>query len=188
MTRPAHTYRWARRSIAVAVALVVTIVSAAGCGYSQSSSAGSDSGYRWRSLYRRDVQTVAVPIFGNIDFHQGVEFSLTKAVVNTLEATTPYKVVSRERADTILEGEIVRVEVSPVSYDRYTGIPQEQLVTIRVNFVWKDLRDGRILAQRRGFEQATTYYPTLGEGQYVGDQKAVEDLARGIVQELQSDW
>jgi len=61
-------------------------------------------------------------------------------------------------------------------------------VTLRVNFIWNDLRTGRILTQRKGFEQATTYYPTLGEGELVGTQQAVERLALGIVQELQADW
>ena len=59
---------------------------------------------------------------------------------------------------------------------------------IRVNFTWKDLRDGRILAQRRRFDQSGTYYPTLGEGRFVGEQQNVERLAIAIVQELQSDW
>jgi hypothetical protein len=59
---------------------------------------------------------------------------------------------------------------------------------VTVNFVWKDLRTGRILVERRNFEQTATYYPTLGEGRFVGTQLAVEKLSLGIVQELQSDW
>ncbi|MCS7032800.1 MAG: hypothetical protein NZ561_02265, partial [Phycisphaerae bacterium] len=68
------------------------------------------------------------------------------------------------------------------------AIPQEQLYKITVNFVWKDLRTGKILVERRNFEQTATFYPTLGEGRFVGSQQAAEQLARGIVQELQADW
>ena len=32
------------------------------------------------------------------------------------------------------------------------------------------------------------YYPTLGEGAFVGKQSGVERLAVGIVQELQAEW
>lgn len=169
----------------VSICLLSIVLS--GCGYTQTG--GEPSGnYQWRSLYREDVKTVAVPTFTNKDFTRGVEFPLTKAVINQLEAQTGYKVVPRERADTILEGQIVAIQRDTVSRDSSTAVPQEQLYILTVDFTWKDLRSGRILVERRGFQQTTTYYPTLGEGQFVGSQQSVEKLALAIVQELQADW
>lgn len=173
--------------------LLTAITLLGGCEYSSSarSDAGdseSSDGYQWRSLYREDIRSVAVPIFRSTSFQRGVEFNLSKALVNQLEASTPYKVVPRERADTILEGEIVNAEVNNLSNDRNAAIPQEQMLVLTVNFVWKDMRSGRILVERRSFEQTATYYPTLGEGRFVGTQQAVEKLALAIVQELQADW
>ena len=162
-----------------------------GCGYSQSGSYDENSirsGYRWASLYREDVQTVAVPIFTNKDFRRGVEFRLSKALVNQLEAHTPYRVAPRERADTILEGEIVRIDVTDLSRDVRANVPQEQLYVVTVNFTWKDLRSGRVLVERRNFQQTAPYYATLGEGEFIGAQQNVERLALAIVQELQADW
>jgi hypothetical protein len=171
---------------AAAAAAVATLVGLGGCaGYSRDA---SDGGYTQSSLYREDIRTVAVPIFTSKSFHRGVEFQLTTAVVQQLESTTPYKVVPAERADTILEGQIVDVSLSTVSNDARTAIPQEQLYRISVNFVWKDMRSGRILVERRNFDQTSTFYPTLAEGRWVGSQQAAEQLARGIVQELQADW
>jgi hypothetical protein len=168
--------------ILVPLALVL-----AGCGYSRPG--GDPAGnYQWRSLYREDVTTVAVPIFTTKDFRRGVEFQLTKAVVNQLEAHSPYKVVSREKADTVLEGEVVSVTLDTLSLDSSVAIPQEQLYVVAVNFTWKDLRSGRTLVQRRNFQQTATFYPTLGEDQFVGSQQSVEKLALAIVQELQADW
>jgi hypothetical protein len=184
-----------RRSVVVAVALVTTV--SGGCGYQSGGSSGgatttaskfNGDGYQWSSVYRKDIQTVAVPIFKSVSFARGVEFSLSKALVTQIEANTPYKVVPRERADTILEGEVVEVSVNTLSTDRNAGIPQEQLLDVRVNFTWKDLRTGRILVERRNMEQTATFYPTLGEGRFVGTQEATERLALAIVQELQSDW
>ena len=129
-----------------------------------------------------------MPIFTSTSYARGVEFSLSKAIVNQIEANTPYKVVPRERADTILEGEIVSVHVNTISEDRLAAIPQEQLLDITVNFTWKDLRTGQVLVSRRGWEQTATYYPTLGEGRWTGTQAAAEKLALAIVHELQSDW
>ena len=162
------------------------------CGYNNGySSVGDESKnkwYQWRSLYREDVRTVAVPIFKNKDYRRGVEFALSKAVVNQIEMRTPYKVVAREKADTILEGEIVKIELHTLSESTRSAIPQEQLYDIKVNFTWKDQRTGIILCNRTNFEQTTTFYPTLGEGEFVGSQQGVERLALGIVQELQADW
>ena len=145
-------------------------------------------GYEWSSLYRTDVRTVAVPIFTNKTFYRGVEFQLTKAIVGNLEAQTPYKVVPKGRADTVLEGEITRIRARTLSEDRRAAIPQEQLFLVTVNFTWKDLRTGKILAQQRNYDQASHWYPTLGEGSFISEQQSVERLAQSIVNELQAQW
>ena len=167
--------------------ILAGLLAAGGCGYTQTGDAPS-GGYQWRSLWREDVKTVAVPTFTNKAFTRGTEFALTKAVVSQIESHSPYKVVPQERADTILEGQITSIRRQTVSSDSRTAIPQEQLFVVTIDFTWKDLRDGKILVQRRNFEQTTTYYPTLGEGQYVGSQQAAERLAGAIVQEMQADW
>ena len=180
----------ARKEYSALLILVGLSCSLAGCGYERSGNYDKplQGGYQWHSLYREDLQTVAVPIFTSRDFRRGVEFALSKAVVNQLEAHSPYKVVSRQRADTVLEGEITKIEVDMLSRAYREGIPQEQMMSLTVNFIWKDLRTGRILLERKNFQQTAAFYPTLGEGEFVGSQQAVEKLALGIVQEMQADW
>lgn len=170
-----------------AIGLLLAAMMAGGCGYSSSDSS-TGGGYQWKTIYRTDVRTVAVPIFTTKDFHRGVEFEVSDALVHQIEAFTPYKVVGRDRADTILEGEIVSVTTIPLSVSPVTGTPQEQLASVTVNFTWKDLRSGKILVERKNFEQDSTYYPTLGEGQFVGEQTAAERLAEGIVHEMEGAW
>ncbi len=169
--------------------LIMLSLCLTGCGYQQSGSSDhAPQGYQWKSLYRGDVRTVAVPIFTNKTFHRGVEFRLTQAVSQQLEAQSPYRVAAREQADTVLEGEITRVRLRTLSEAPGAVTPQEQLYTLKVNFVWKDLRSGKVLAERKDFEQAAPYYPTLGEGQFTGEQQNLERLALAIVQELQAQW
>ncbi|HEX8911980.1 MAG TPA: LptE family protein [Humisphaera sp.] len=183
--------RLAARGLTVLSALLAALaaLAAGGCGYQMSgSAANAPAGYGWTSLYRTDVKTVAVPIFTNRTFYRNVEFDLTKAVANQLEAKSPYKIAPRERADTVLEGEIVKVRERTVSNSPNNALPQEQLYIVRVNFIWKDLRTGKILVERKDFEQAASFYPNLGEGQFVGNQDSTERLALAIVQELQAAW
>ena len=187
MSTGEHRFRPVFPSVFIGAHLCILLC--AGCGYSTvGGEAQPGSGYQWRSLYREDVRTVAVPIFQNKSFRRGVEFGLTQALVTQIESKSPYKVVPRERADTILEGQIVEVRLQNVSTESELAIPQEQLYVVTVDFTWKDLRTGRILTERRNFQQTNTFYPTLGEGEFVGSQLNVERLALAIVQEMQADW
>lgn len=178
-----HGCAWLLRRIAP-----LLLLAAAGCGYQLAGTADPSAGDQPRSLYRHDVQTVAVPTFTNVTYRRGLEQSLSKAIVQNIEAHTPYKVVSEQTADTVLEGEIVFAGNLPLSVNPFTNLPQEQLFSITVNFTWKDLRTGQILVQRRNFDQKASYYPTLGEHPQVGSADAIQQLALGIVQELQADW
>jgi outer membrane lipopolysaccharide assembly protein LptE/RlpB len=170
------------------VLATLCLLFAGGCGYTMEGSVPTGS-YKWKSLYSGDIHTVAVPIFTNRTYYRGVEFGLTKAIINQLEGQSPYKVVPKEQADTILIGSIENVHVNTLSLDaRGRVIPQEQLLVLDVNFTWKDLRTGKILRNRTDFEQTAPYYPTLGETQFLAQQQSVEILALAIVRELQADW
>jgi hypothetical protein len=177
------------RHLQLAIPLFVTaVLLCGGCGYQHNASMDNANGYDWQTLYRGDVKTVAVPIFGNRTYWRGVEFQLTKAVINELESQTPYKVVARDEADTLLEGEVEGVSVQTISNSPITSEPQEQNYVVGVNFTWTDLRNGKILVHREHFQQSAPFYPTLGEGRFVGDQLNIERLAVAIVQQMQADW
>ncbi|HTW94293.1 MAG TPA: LptE family protein [Tepidisphaeraceae bacterium] len=173
-------------SRAIRIAMFVGICLAqAGCGYDQTTEV---AGYQWRSLYPANIRTVAVPTFTNRTFKRGYEFQITDAVIHEIEAFTPYKVVSRDHADTILEGEVVSVNVQPVNISPETATPNQQLLEVAIDFTWKDLRSGKILAERRNFAQTESYYPSLGESSWVGEQSAAQGLAAGIVHEMEAPW
>jgi hypothetical protein len=176
--------RWLVLPPAICLLLLV------GCGYNQSGADDNrlEGGYTWNTLYREDIQSVAVPVFTTTDFRRGVEIRLTEALIKQLEANAPYKVVPAERADTILEGQVTSATVQTINREWYTNLPKTQALTLTVDFTWKDLRTGRILAQRQGYQQRVNYYPPLGEGEFIGTQEAIEKLALGIVQQLQADW
>jgi hypothetical protein len=169
------------------LSVVLLCLAAAGCGY-DSEQTTEVAGYQWRSLYPTNIRTVAVPTFTTKSFERGYEFQITDALIHQIEAFTPYKVVSRDHADTILEGEVVTVKVDPINISPNTATPQQQLLEVAIDFTWKDLRTGKILAERRNFEQTESYYPTLGEGPWVGEQNAAQHLAAGIVHEMEAPW
>jgi hypothetical protein len=184
------TFNDQRSAFAFSSCLILGLLFSTGCGYQQTGvdNANNTPGYQWHSLYRQDIQTVAVPIFTNRTFHRGLENELTKSIIEQMEEHTPYKVVPKDRADTILEGEIVSATTSTLSNDIQTGLPQEQMMTIVVSFTWKNLRTGDILVQRHHFDQLANFVPFLGESSSVGSTNSIQQLSLGIVQELQADW
>lgn len=156
----------------------IAAAAAGGCGYSH------------KELFPAEVRTVAVPIFANRSFYQGVEFDLTEAVVKEIELRTPYKVVPADRADTILEGTVVSVDQTLLTRQAVGGVPQEMEVRLVVNYEWKDLHSGRLLRQREGFESVGRYIPTrpVSEPYPLGQHEAVQRLATQIVSVMAGGW
>jgi hypothetical protein len=162
-------------------ALITLHLLMSGCGYQQ-------MGHNNANLYRQDIQTVAIPVFVNRTYRRGLETELTKSVIQQLEEHSPYKVVPQERADTILDCEIVAVTTSTLSFDEFSGLPQDQSIAMVVSFTWKNLRTGEILVQRRNFDQRAEFFPALGESASIGQTEVIQNLALAIVQEMQADW
>ncbi len=145
-------------------------------------------GYSSKPAYNESVRTVCVPIFENHTFRREWEFRLTEAIDKNIEYRTPYKIASRKDADTILTGQIVDIQESVLTNRFGTDLPRESELTVVVNFVWKDQRSGRILVERKAFNRSATEIPQLGERVTDAEQLAIERLAAGIVDQMQSDW
>jgi len=166
-----------RGSVVVVVGLLL-LGAAGGCGY------------RTGEMYPTEYATVAVPVFENQTFYRGAELELTEAVVKEIESRTPYEVVAADRADTVLEGTITRIEQDRISRNRTGGVPQQMEVTITVDFQWTRRPGGRTMRDRRGFEAVGRYAPSppvsqpYEQAQHVG----VSELARQIVGTMQADW
>ncbi len=174
----------ATRTVPVLAAAVACL--AAGC------SDDPTAGYTLQSQYVQGIETVAVPIFhrGREVYRRGLEMKLTEAVIKRVELDTPYKVVAKSRADTLLTGTIDRVSQRVLSYNPDTGRPREMEVALSVTVTWTDLRSGDVIARRTGLRQAATYIPPspFGEEFFHGSTDAIDRLAVRIVQQMQAPW
>lgn len=148
--------------------------------------------YSVKTLYPEQYHTIAVPVFENRTFYQGVNASLGEALVKRIEQQTPYKVVAPGTADTILEGTITSISQTQLSRRRRGagGLPQELEVTVICDWQWKDLRSGELIRQRKGFAAVGSYIPTspVGEPVDIALQQAVDRMATDITNTLQADW
>lgn len=147
-------------------------------------------GYSFAQTFRADVKSVAVPAWTNNTFYSGLENKLAQALVSEITKTTPYKVVNNEGAGTRLEGTITSVELRQLSIGRQTGLVQELSLEIVCDFAWKDQRTGKDITARHNFSAARSFVPARGAGERieVGEDAAVQQLARDVVNEMRSGW
>ncbi len=160
------------------VVAAVWVVCAGGCGYGQ------------RDMFPTHVHTVAVPVFENLSFYQGLEFDLTEALIKEIELRTPYKVTSVRDADTILRGTLIEVGQNRLSRTATGDVPQELEVRLVVDFEWRASLSGQALRQRRGLTAVERYVPagSVGEVLSVGQHQAMGRMARQIVDAMGSPW
>lgn len=147
-------------------------------------------GYAAVSPFPRGISTVSVQIFENNTFDREIEFELADALIKQIEARTPYKVTSPTRADTILTGRVRSVQRDQLSKSRLTGLSEEVVLSVTIDFQWRDLRTDDRLAERWSFSGHGLFVPSrpTSEPLELGQFAVVQQLARDIVAEMRSDW
>ena len=158
--------------------------SLAGCASSPS------EGYAATSPFPSAYRSVALPIFRNDSLMRGFERDLGDALVKKVEQSTPYKVRSEASADTVLRGTITAIDMIQLSKDPSTGLANEMMRRMRVNFEWVDLKSGERLVAREGVESSAVFVPSYParEPLELGRFAAVEQLAQDLVSAMQSRW
>ena len=147
-------------------------------------------GYSSATLYPKGINTIAIPIFASDSYTRDVEFELTDALIKEIEARTPYKVVPADRADTVILGQVREIKLDQLSKSRTTGLSEEVIISVSIDFQWKDLRSGKPLLERKAFAGNALFVPSRPSSEPIelGEFAVVQQLARDIVSELQSDW
>lgn len=172
----------------------MAVLTCAGCVLALTGCMNPDpsQGYTTRSQFRQDVKTVTVPIWrrGTQEFRRDFEIKLTEALVKRIEAETPYKVVDKSRADSILEGTLQSIKQHVLSFDPRTGQAREIQVRLTVDFTWKNLRTGEVMVEKKNFPVTADYIPLspFREDVFLGTQDALNELAIRIVEQLADKW
>jgi len=147
------------------------------------------SGYSNKSLFPEEVSSVYVEMFDNRSFRRGVEYELTDALAKRIEAETPYKIISnRDRADTVISGQIVSVDESRLSTERQTGRAMEKEVELRAVVNWKNLKTGELLIDNQPLSVSASYSEWQEQGFRYGSTLAANKLAQRIVELMEKGW
>ncbi len=165
-----------KRSYGVIVVMTIAILAGSGCGY------------RSDGLYRGGIRTIHIEMFESKEFRRDLEFLLTEAVKKRVGVDTPYRLAPKQHADTVLRGEILEERQAAFAPDFASRLPREKQLTLAIRVEWKDLRSGEVLFERPVLLETIDYLPPTGETEKYGQQIAIDQLARRIVQQMYTDW
>jgi hypothetical protein len=147
------------------------------------------TGYSNQSLFPQQVSSVYVEMFDNRSFWRGVEYKLTDALAKRIETNTPYKIVSsRDRADTVISGQIISIEQSSLSRERETGRALEKEVLLEAVVSWKNLKTGELLIDNQSVNASASYSEWQNQGFDYASALAANKLAQRIVELMEKPW
>ena len=147
------------------------------------------------SLYRSDVKTVFIPMIRNDSFRPDLGVRLTEAIQKQIELRTPYKIVTRETADSTLTCRITG-DSKRVITETTTDEPRALEEIVNVEAVWIDRR-GMVLMENRFlppgetallFTRSVDFVPEAGQTLVSAQQRAIERLADIIVGQMEMRW
>ena len=154
-------------------AVLVLAATSGGCGYSLQGNLPDH------------LKTVSVPVFKNLTTESGAETTITAAVINAFTSNGRLKVVSRDNADSVLDGELTGYQVQSLTYDSRLNLRSYRL-TVTMNVRFRDLRRTELLWQENGlvenvsFDVAGQVSDTISREEGAVKQAALE-IGRKIV-------
>jgi len=147
------------------------------------------------TMYPGNIRTVHVPVFRSESIRPDLSEWLTEAVVKEIELKTNYKVVARDRADTILEGEIVRDQKS-VLVESSADQPRSLDLTMLAHVRWTN-RHGQLVRPEANIplpdtltivEESSLLVPEVGQSLASSQQQVIHRLAEQIVAMMEVPW
>jgi hypothetical protein len=150
---------------------------------------GSSTGYSNDSLFPGGIGSVYLQMFDNRSFRRGIEFTLSDALAKRVEVDTPYKIVSsRDRADSVMSGQIVAAGESILTIERDLGRALEKEVVLTAVVNWKNMKDGQLMINSRTVTATATYSDFQGQDFTYASSVAANKLARSIVELMKNQW
>ena len=114
-----------------------------------------------------------------------IESLLTSAVVEAFSTNGRLRVVKREDADAILEGEVIGYSVLSISYDSQANVRQYRLI-MTINLKLLDMRRSAVLFEERNLREKADFQVMNAVSQTISVEEtavrtAATEIARAIV-------
>lgn len=148
----------------------------------------SGCGYSSEGLYRGGIKSVYVEMFQSREFRRGIEFQLTEALRKEIDRRTPYHNASKEKADTVITGEVLEWREATLGRDPVAALPRETASSLTIRYRWQDMRTGKILVDQPKLVTMVEYVRPAGESVYNARDDAAVRMARKVVDGMAAPW
>ncbi len=169
-----------KRNLTSIIILAILLMAMSSCGYGLSGKG---------SLVPEGARTIAVPAFINNTNEPYVDVEVTKAVVDEFIADGRLRIVDVEVADLALRGNIVKYEVTALSFTTDSFV-QQYRVRIVVNAGLEDLRAKKTLWKEAGIEAVfiSDYPVAIGNitATKIAKESAIKKASQDIAWTLRS--
>jgi len=167
-------------------------------------------GYTTRSMLYGKYKTIYVePFLNKVDVAQEsfsenryriyrpmLETEITKKVINRYLFDGNLKPAKEPEADLVLKGELLEYRKDPLSYTVDTENVTEYRINIYVNLSLWDVKENKLLWQEGNFNGNYSYFTEFASAnastgsisEEAAVAKAIEDLARRIVERTVEQW
>ena len=95
---------------------------------------------------------------------------------------------SRNKANSVISGQLVDVRQTLLSVERETGLPLEKEVHLRAVVSWKNLETGEFLIETESVSAAGSYSEFQDQSFKYASRLAANNLARRIVELMEQQW
>jgi hypothetical protein len=148
-----------------------------------------------RSIFGHDIRTIYVPIVETDPTRRHLAERLTEAIGKRIEERTPYKVVGRPSADSVLECRIVQNDKRVSLVDSFND-PRQISGDLTLEVRWRDRRNQDIrqfepLAWNEGGMQVTasdSMVAEFGHSLLTSEQNQIDRIADQIVGMMELPW
>jgi hypothetical protein len=173
-----------RTSMRMVCGLTASVLALASCAAHPAD--GWSTGEAWPD----NVRTVAIPAATNTSYYREIGPELTKAIIEAVERRTPFKVTDELHADSVLTVNITNVKLNTISQSSLTGLAQEVIVQLTIDWRWEDLDDNTLLAGSKAFTGTGLFVPTQPSHEpiEVGQRQVVNRLAADLVDRMHAAW
>ncbi|MCA1962828.1 MAG: LPS assembly lipoprotein LptE [Prosthecobacter sp.] len=136
------------------------------------------------------IQKLAVPTFDNQTLEPRLSSVVTNSLIKQIQTDGSYQIASKDDAEAVLEGTIMRVDRSQFRSLRQNVLRTSQLqMRLTVNYVIKDAASGRPI--HRGTSSAISYV-ILDSNVQNSEAQALDDaaqrLASNLANEISEGW
>jgi Lipopolysaccharide-assembly len=143
-----------------------------------------------KPYYLRDVHSIAIPTFENKTLIPRVEVLITDTVIKQFQQDGTFQIVSGDKADATLKGEVVRISRSPARSVRGNVLATSEFnlgVQVKYRLVG---RDGKEVSPGGDVTGGTSFF--VGTDVTTDERQALplatEELATRLVTQLSEGW